>query len=120
MKKQILYFLAIGVILMNSCQKEVSFETGGSPSAGSLQDDASGDCLPKSVNGAYIAATPLVAATNTITVSVNVIKTGTYLVYTDTVNGYYFRATGSFTTLGSNNVRCVVTEHPSLPAPTIL
>ncbi len=42
--------------------------------------------------------------TNTITVSVNVINTGSYIITTDTVNGYFFRATGIFTTPGVNNV----------------
>lgn len=104
MKKHIIYLIALGLVLVIGCQKEVSFETGGSPSKGSLQSDASGDCLPKTVNGAYIAGTPLVAATNTITVQVNVTTAGSYLVYTDTVNGYFFRATGSFTALGANTV----------------
>ena len=43
-------------------------------------------------------------ATNTISVQVNVGKTGTYVVYTDTMNGFFFRGTGNFTTLGANNV----------------
>ena len=44
------------------------------------------------------------ADTNTITVAVNVINTGSYIITTDTVNGYFFRATGFFTTPGVNNV----------------
>src|ERR1700676_2807850 len=104
MKKHFVYILALGVVLMNSCQKEFSFETGGAPSIGSLQSNTSGDCLPKTVNGTYIAATALVTATNTISVQVNVTHTGTYLINTDTVNGYYFRTSGTFTTVGSNTV----------------
>jgi hypothetical protein len=104
MKKHLIYLLAFGIILLNGCQKELSFETGGSPGEGSLQSDVSGDCLPKSVNGTYIATTALVPATNTITVQVNVTKTGTYVITTDTVNGYYFRGTGTFTTLGATNI----------------
>ena len=104
MKKQLIYFLAVVLVIGIGCQKELSFEGPNTPAKGSLQDDVTGDCLPKTVNGVYIAGTPLVPATNTIVVQVNVAQTGTFLVTTDTVNGYYFRATGTFTTLGSNSV----------------
>ncbi len=104
MKKQFLYLLALIVVIGIGCQKELSFELGDSPAKGSLQSDVSGDCLPKTVNGIYVATTPLVSTSNTITVSVNVTKTGTYAIGTDTVNGYFFRGTGQFTTLGVNTV----------------
>ena len=104
MKKYIIGWLALCLILAIGCQKEVSFEVGNKPSDGSLLSEVTGDCLPKTVNGTYVAAEPLVPATNTITVSVNVKETGVYTVYTDTVNGYFFRATGVFVTLGTNTV----------------
>src|SRR5689334_12745304 len=104
MKKHVFYWLAMVIVLAQGCKKEESFEVGNTPSEGSLQSDVSGDCLPKTVNGVYVATTPLVPATNTITIQVNVTRTGTYLITTDTINGYYFRATGTFTTLGNNNV----------------
>ncbi len=104
MKKHAFYWLALGLLFMVGCQKELSFELGNTPSKGSLQSDLTGDCLPKTVNGTYVAASPLVPVTNTITVQVNVARTGTYVVNTDTINGYFFRATGTFTTLGANNV----------------
>ena len=104
MKKQILYLLALGFIFILGCQKEESFELPSTPAGGSLQDDASGDCLPKTVNGVYAVGQALVPTTNTMTVAVSVTKTGTYTVYTDTVNGYFFRTTGTFTTLGTTNV----------------
>jgi hypothetical protein len=104
MKKHAFYWLALGLLFIVGCQKELSFELGNTPSKGSLQSDVTGDCLPKTVNGIYVAASPLVPVTNTITVQVNVARTGTYVVNTDTINGYFFRATGTFTTLGANNV----------------
>lgn len=104
MKKQVLYWLAAVLLVIIGCQKELSFELGDTPAQGSLQSDITGDCLPKSVNGVYVATTPLVAATNTITVQVNVTRAGTYTITTDTVNGYFFRATGLFTVLGATNV----------------
>jgi hypothetical protein len=104
MKKQLLYVLAIGLVVFLGCQKETSFEGDSAPAEGSLQSDINGDCLPKTVNGVYVAAKPLVADTNTISVSVNVVKTGSYVISSDTVNGYFFRATGIFTTTGINAV----------------
>ncbi|MFZ9386645.1 MAG: hypothetical protein ACO25B_02085 [Chitinophagaceae bacterium] len=104
MKKQILYLLALGFIIILGCQKEESFELPNSPAEGSLQDDVSGDCLPKTVNGVYAVGQALIPTTNSLTVAVNVTKTGIYTISTDTVNGYFFRATGSFSTLGITNV----------------
>ncbi|MEQ1677460.1 MAG: hypothetical protein ABL876_12205 [Chitinophagaceae bacterium] len=104
MKKQFLYLLALIVVIGIGCQKELSFELPDSPAKGSLQSEITGDCLPKTISGAYIATTPLVPTANTITVSVLVTQTGTYAIGTDTVNGYYFRGIGTFTALGVNTV----------------
>ena len=86
MKKPFFYLFLFSSILLITCQKEVSHETGGIPSEGSLLDDGSGDCLPKTVNGSYVAGTALSATANTIQVAVNVTKTGSYTILSDTVN----------------------------------
>jgi hypothetical protein len=104
MRKNILGLLALLAIVIFSCQKEMSLEQPGTPAEGSLQADVSGDCLPKTVNGVYSVGTALVSTTNTITVDVNVTRTGTYTITTDTVNGYYFRGVGIFTNTGNNTV----------------
>jgi hypothetical protein len=70
-----------------------------------MQSALTGDCLPKTVTGIYKVAVPLVADSNTISVAVNVSTTGTYLVTTDTVNGFFFNATGRFTSPGTNTVK---------------
>ena len=80
----------------------MSFELGQT-SAGSLQN-ASGNCLPKTINGNYVAGKAL-NDSNSVDVTVNVAKAGRYTVYTDTVNGYYFKASGNFTAAGSSVVR---------------
>jgi hypothetical protein len=103
MKKHVIYLMALGLLIFLGCQKEKSFETGGSPSEGTLTSDGVGDCLPKTVNGTYEVATQLTPA-NTISVEVNVTTTGTYVIYTDTVNGIFFRATGLFSAIGTNTV----------------
>ena len=94
------------VLLMSlflfSCQKEASYEVGA-PGKGSLQSDQ-GACLPKQVGGTYKVAKAL-ADTNFIEVTVNVQQTGSYLIKTDTVNGYFFRGTGSFSATGLKTVK---------------
>jgi len=92
------------LILFLSCQKETSYEGDNTPAEGSLRSDVNGDCTPKTVNGTYTAGTALVSSVNTITCEVNVTKKGPYLIVTDTINGYYFSGTGTFTSIGSNTV----------------
>ncbi|MFM2138820.1 MAG: hypothetical protein RJA57_1127 [Bacteroidota bacterium] len=104
MKNQLFGWLIISLLALSGCQKELSFEASGTPAEGSLQDDGTGDCMPKTVNGTYAVGQALVPDANTVTVAVNVTKTGNYTIATDTVNGYYFRATGIFTTTGITNV----------------
>jgi hypothetical protein len=117
MKKSfLLFFLLSGLALMIGCLKEHSLENGSSPSEGTLQDDGTGDCLPKTVAGAYVAGTALVSTTNYIEVQVDVTTVGSYTIYTDTVNGMYFRGSGFFTITGLNTVRLSGYGTPLLPA----
>jgi len=89
-----------------ACQKETSFEQGNSTaSVGSLSVDASGNCLG-TVSGIYMKDTAI-KASNYIDVSVQVDTVGTYTISSDTVNGYYFKATGTFTSSGAQTVRLV-------------
>ncbi|MBK8952942.1 MAG: hypothetical protein IPM85_12310 [Chitinophagaceae bacterium] len=104
MKKQFIYFLAVLVIATTGCQKESSFEQALTPSEGSLQSDINADCLPKTVNGTYEVGKALDVSINNITVEVNVIKTGSYTITTDTINGIHFSGTGAFTSTGNNTV----------------
>ena len=85
-----------------SCKKEMSFEQG-LPALGSLQDSL-GNCMDKSVSGNYVAGKTLTDS-NYIDVSVFVQTKGTYSIYTDTVNGYFFKGTGNFSTTGPNTIR---------------
>lgn len=111
MKRCIGFFIA-GAIVVAGCSKELSYEGPDTPAEGSMQSALTGDCLPKTVAGTYKVAVPLVADSNTISVSVNVLTTGTYLITTDTVNGFFFNATGRFTTPGSNTVKLRSTGTP--------
>lgn len=90
-----------------ACQKEVSFEQGNSnTSVGSLATDASGNCLGAVISGNYYKDTALTAG-NYVDVTVQVDTVGTYTITSDTVNGYYFKASGTFTSTGTQTVRLV-------------
>jgi len=103
--KRIIAVFVLGVLVLAACSKELSYEGPDTPAEGSMQSALTGDCLPKTVTGIYKVAVPLVADSNTISVAVNVTTTGTYLVTTDTVNGFFFNSTGRFTSPGTNTVK---------------
>ena len=97
--------LIVTSLIFMACQKETSFEQGTSTtSVGSLSVDASGNCLGAVVSGTYIKDTAI-KSSNYVDVSVKVDTVGTYVISSDTVNGYYFRATGSFAATGTQTVR---------------
>jgi hypothetical protein len=99
--------LIFTLVIFMACQKETSFEQGNSKaSVGSLSVDASGNCLGAVVSGTYMKDTAI-KASNYIDVSVKVDTVGTYIISSDTVNGYYFKATGTFTATGTQTVRLV-------------
>jgi len=92
------------LLLMQSCKKEYSYEGGNTSSvaSGSLQDSL-GNCKLIEVKGSY---QPGIALTgdNYINVQVNITETGAYHIFTDTVNGFYFTASG-FT--GTNGLQTI-------------
>jgi len=103
---KILSSFALGIIcctLFFSCQKVLEFETGFA-SAGSLSKDNAGNCLPVTINGIYKVNTQL-NSSHYIDVSVNVTTTGSYEIYTDTINGIHFGDSASFTATGLQVVR---------------
>ena len=106
-----IFFLLTVIFFNSSCQREFSFEGGNSK--GFLQKNAMGDCSPIKVTGIYKKGTLLKAATNFVEVQVNVSQTGSYYIVTDTVNGYYFSAAGSFAVKGLNTVRLLGSGTPN-------
>lgn len=104
MRKILASLLLLSLVIV-ACQKENSFESGNQPSEGLLQSDINGDCLPKNVVGTYVQGTALNGNTEYIEVTVDVTATGSYTVFSDTVNGVYFRLSGTFTTAGSNVIK---------------
>ena len=89
-------------ILFTSCQKGFTVETESAK--GLLAKNNSGDCAPIGINGAYKKDT-LLNSSNFVDVQVNITTVGIYTINTDTLNGYYFKATGVTDSLGSKSIR---------------
>ena len=103
-QKSLFWLLLLTAFIM-ACKKEYSYEKGKlNPSAGSLQSGATGDCIGSVVQGTYKVDTTLTDS-NYVDVKVDVTTAGDYRVSTDTINGFYFSATGVFTATGENTVR---------------
>lgn len=116
--KALLGFLLL-IVLVFSCQKERSYEKGNAPeSSGSLQSGTTGDCLGNVVSGIYKMDTVLNSA-NYVDIKVDVTTSGSYLISSDTINGIFFAATGTFTTTGVNTVRLLGTGTPAAPGTAI-
>lgn len=100
------------VFILNSCQKELNFDYTAQ-SNGTLKSDAgSGDCLPITIHGDYQSDSALINS-NYIDVQVDVTSLGQYEIYSDTINGYFFRGTGRFGMRGLNTVRLYGFGRPS-------
>lgn len=88
------------IVFLVSCQKEFSAEKA----SGSLQDSL-GQCMPVLVSGTYKKGEPLKADSFFVIVQVNITKPGSYIIETDSVNGFHFSSSGYFTTTGIQQVK---------------
>ena len=109
--RSFLLFLSAAFII-SSCQKELSFEEG--TARGSLKK-ASGDCLGANQVGTFKKDT-LLTASNYVDIQVDILQTGTYVIKTDTLNGYSFSATGIVAVEGVNTIRLLASGRPVAPA----
>lgn len=73
-----------------------------------------GNCSAPIIAGDFIAGTSINSAT--VTVSVDVKKTGDFVISTDTLDGIYFSASGRFTQTGIQKVTLKGNGTPSLAA----
>lgn len=104
--------LLLFVPLLISCEKEYSEEGGGTSTAvGTLKSDVTGECLPSVVFGIYKAGTAL-SSGNYLDVTIDFTTTGTYLVRSDTINGYFFRGVGMVNAAGEATVRLTGVGNP--------
>ncbi len=97
LKKQIMKLFRLFLILLatnflfTACEKDTSFEAG--IARGTIVKDAAGDCLNFNPIGVYQTNT-ILNTTNYIDVQIIMSEAGSYLVSTDTLNGYSFSDTG--------------------------
>jgi hypothetical protein len=101
MKKLIFSFLFLLLVSIISCKKDTAVDDATQPSNNKSEYSITCPSIP-TTTGTYTALVALTTA-NTVSISVNVIKIGTYDV-TTTNNGVTFTATGTFTTLGTNTL----------------
>ncbi len=111
MKNLLRYFLLLltAGMIITSCQKELSAETG--TSKGALVKDAGGNCAPATPNGTFKKDTAL-TNNNYVDVQVNITEIGVYFITTDTVNGYSFKASGVTVLTGANTIRLIGVGKP--------
>ncbi|MEJ7611482.1 MAG: hypothetical protein WKF88_09935 [Ferruginibacter sp.] len=109
---RILLVFLTAAFIFSSCQKELSLELGNAK--GTLKEDASGDCLPVLINGSYQKDT-LLKPTNYVDIQVDITESGSYIIKSDTVNGYTFSATGAVSSTGLNTIRLLGSGRPINP-----
>ncbi len=77
---------------------------------GSLLDSSS-NCVPITVSGVYTATTTF-TNNNYIIVHANITSTGTFKIFTDTINGYYFIDSGRVNNNGSQAFKLIAHGKP--------
>ncbi len=111
MKNRFLFLLSIIIpVLFFACQDKYLTATIFS-ATGTLQNEANGDCLPKTIVGTYIAGKEL-GDSNYLFVTVDVKTDGNYSIKTNEVNGYSFSAGGVFTGTGRKQIRLAAKGKP--------
>jgi hypothetical protein len=95
-----------GIFVLAACQKELSLETGvpfGAQLSGTLKD-STGNCFPINVRGTYKADSVL-GDSNYVLIQLNVTAPGFYRIVTDSINGFFFRDSGFFSTTGMKSLK---------------
>jgi hypothetical protein len=108
--KHLLICTILATTVFLACQKPISWDLNPQAIA-SLATDSFGNCLDIPVYGTYAVDSAL-NDSNYIVVPVNVAATGSYYIYTNSVNGYSFQGSGNFTSRGTINVKLSGTGKP--------
>lgn len=106
--KATIFIAVIGfVFTCTSCQKEYSYEGANPPGAVStanfVLEGAPNSCFDFVLNGTYNRGNAL-TVDNSVLVMVNVTTIGSYSVKTNTVDGFGFSRSGTFTSTGSQEL----------------
>jgi hypothetical protein len=107
MKNFVHFFIIVLLTLtISSCQKELHFDgviTSNGQAVGTLKS-SSGVCTPGFIFGSFIKDSAL-KSTDLIELYADIIKTGTYVIKSDTVAGFYFSGAGTVTSTGINIIQ---------------
>ena len=96
-------------LVMTSCQKVADYVDGQhvKPAVDSLAEyeltASDSACSPIETNGNFLVATSLTGSEN-VKLEVNVTKAGKWQYSSDTINGFSFSASGTFTNTGKENI----------------
>src|SRR5690348_16182623 len=107
-KKGFLCIVFICLFITFACQKGIHWDI---TSEGLLVKDSNNNCLPVEINGSYIQDSAT-NGNNYIAVDVNVTSVGSYSIYTDSINGYQFKASGNFNSTGTFHVKLACSGKP--------
>jgi hypothetical protein len=91
------------VVCLGSCKKDTDNGANSGGTSFYTLEGAPGGCTGSVIAGIYSVGTALTSA-NTVTLSVNVASKGTYSMRTTSVNGVYFSGSGTFTSVGLQNI----------------
>lgn len=114
-----IFLLFCGAMLMIACSKETSFESGvGITAATGTLKDSSGNCQGISVVGTYVVDSTL-NDSNYLVVTATITKGGTYKIYSDTANGYWFKDSSITLTPGTQTFKLIGYGKPILPLTSV-
>lgn len=90
--------IAVTFLVSGACQRALHFETD-TVSSGVLVKDNNGNCLPADITGTLMAGKSI-ADSIYLELELEIKVKGPFSIDTDTINGYYFKTNGDFTSTG--------------------
>ena len=94
-----------GISLVSGCEPEITVQE--------MVSEYTMVCSSVAIQGQYVKNQALTSS-NTITMGINISQPGSYTIYTETVNGISFRASGSFASTGTQTVTLLGTGTPTI------
>jgi uncharacterized protein (TIGR02145 family) len=91
--------------------KEISFGSGSLPTTADYTIGSGSSCSGTIVNGDYNQNISL-SSEEYVTIEINAASVGNYVISTDTVNGYSFSGSGTFTSTGTQTIDLMGTGSP--------
>jgi eukaryotic-like serine/threonine-protein kinase len=96
-------FTFFALLFLFACQKAPSNNTRPLGESTGVLNGNGTNCSGITINGNFLKDTQ-VNTTHSVDIILNISSPGSYDIHTDTVNGLYFKKTGSFSSAGQNKV----------------